>query len=392
MPKKTFLNGYPLPASDLNTYLMDQSVMTFASATARTSALPAPTEGMTTYLEDLNQVQVYNGTSWEGLVTTTNVGTLAPQGNAVINGGFDIWQRGTSFTANPTYTADRWFSIYDGSGSTRAITQQTHTPGSAPVSGEESQYFLRYSQSVAGTGGTYSAFTTRIEDVRTFAGKTVTLSFYAKAASTLTFLQAPILDQVFGSGGSAHVETPITVSSIGTSWVRYSYSVTLPSIAGKTIGSGSYLAITFYMPTNTTFTLDIDNVQLEAGSVATPFKRNAPSLQAELAACQRYYRKVLFTDGNQIAVGQALSATLVYGKVIDFEPMRATPTASVTGSFKVFNATGGAFLASSAAIISANINNAFFTGLTVATGLVAGNAVTIFSNASNCAIELGAEL
>lgn len=64
MAYKTFTNGSPLPASDLMTYLMNQSVMVFADATARSAALTAPTEGMITYLEDTGLVYVYNGSSW----------------------------------------------------------------------------------------------------------------------------------------------------------------------------------------------------------------------------------------------------------------------------------------------------------------------------------------
>lgn len=68
MPIKIFQNGYPLPASDINTYLMEQSVMTFASSTARATAIPTPTEGMLTYLEDTNVFQYYTGSAWANLV------------------------------------------------------------------------------------------------------------------------------------------------------------------------------------------------------------------------------------------------------------------------------------------------------------------------------------
>jgi hypothetical protein len=64
MAYKVFTNGSPLPASDLNTYLMNQSVMVFANSTARSAALTAPTEGMVTYLEDTGLVYVFNGSSW----------------------------------------------------------------------------------------------------------------------------------------------------------------------------------------------------------------------------------------------------------------------------------------------------------------------------------------
>lgn len=69
MPIKNFQNGYPLPASDLNTYLMNQSVMTFASSSARGTAITTPTEGMLTYLEDTNLFQYYTGSAWADLVS-----------------------------------------------------------------------------------------------------------------------------------------------------------------------------------------------------------------------------------------------------------------------------------------------------------------------------------
>lgn len=83
MPIKTFQNGYPLPASDLNTYLMNQSVMTFASSAARAAAVLTPNEGMLTWLEDTNVYQYYNGSAWTDLlpnltsyVTLTGTQTL----------------------------------------------------------------------------------------------------------------------------------------------------------------------------------------------------------------------------------------------------------------------------------------------------------------------------
>lgn len=64
MPRMTFTAGNDALASEVNTYLMDQAVMTFASASARDTAISSPTEGMITYLSDLNQYQTYNGSSW----------------------------------------------------------------------------------------------------------------------------------------------------------------------------------------------------------------------------------------------------------------------------------------------------------------------------------------
>jgi hypothetical protein len=64
MPFKDFVAGTPALASDINTYLMEQSVMTFTNSTARDAALPTPLEGMVCYLTASDHFQVYNGSAW----------------------------------------------------------------------------------------------------------------------------------------------------------------------------------------------------------------------------------------------------------------------------------------------------------------------------------------
>ena len=220
--------------------------------------------------------------------------------NKIINGDFGIWQRGTSFT-NPAggFTADRWAHNADGSGKTIVISQQAFTPGTAPVAGYEGTYFYRLNQTVAGTGGTFNVFQTGLEDVRLFAGQTVTLSLWAKAdASRLlgfTFVQD------FGSGGSSTVGTFLTGPTVTTAWSRYSVTLTIPSVAGKTIGTSSALRIQISVPVNTTQTVDVWGVQLEAGPVATPFTTASGTVQGELAACQRYYYRI--TNAGQTPLG-----------------------------------------------------------------------------------------
>jgi hypothetical protein len=70
MPRKTFVTGTVLTASDVNTFLMNQSVMVFASAAARNTAITAPTEGMIAYLSDTNALTLYDGAAWVGAVNT----------------------------------------------------------------------------------------------------------------------------------------------------------------------------------------------------------------------------------------------------------------------------------------------------------------------------------
>jgi hypothetical protein len=62
--KKTFVAGEVLTAQDVNDYLMDQSVMNFATSAARSSAIPTPTDGMVTYRQDIDALEVYNGAAY----------------------------------------------------------------------------------------------------------------------------------------------------------------------------------------------------------------------------------------------------------------------------------------------------------------------------------------
>lgn len=62
--RKVFAANEVLTAADVNGYLMDQSVMVFADATARTAAIGTPTEGMVAYLQSDESLSKYNGSDW----------------------------------------------------------------------------------------------------------------------------------------------------------------------------------------------------------------------------------------------------------------------------------------------------------------------------------------
>lgn len=68
--RKTFVAGNVLTATEVNEYLMDQAVMRFATASARSTALPTPSEGMVSYLDSTNVVEVYDGSSWNTISNT----------------------------------------------------------------------------------------------------------------------------------------------------------------------------------------------------------------------------------------------------------------------------------------------------------------------------------
>jgi hypothetical protein len=274
------------------------------------------------------QIKVYDGTQWVDLAQSVtdlsnyaNMTTTPISGfrNAIINGDFKVSQRGTSFTpASGAYTCDRWQVVFNGSGATRTVSQFAFTPGNA-ISGYESPFHLRYAQSVAGTGGTFSGLQQRIEDVRTFAGQTVTVSFWAKADASRSL--SPVIEQVYGSGGSSSNGLSLGTASLSTSWQRFTFTTTVPSISGKTVGTSSFLQLYFVLPINTTFTIDIWGVQVEPGTIATPFEQRP--IGTELALCQRYYEasNALYTNPGQ--------STMVYYRTS--KRFAATPTATTQG-------------------------------------------------------------
>ena len=89
MAYKTFTAGTLATASDVNTYLMNQSVMVFADATARNAALTAPTEGMVTYQNGSDHLTVYNGSAWIPFDTTWT--TYTPTlNNVTLGSGYTL--------------------------------------------------------------------------------------------------------------------------------------------------------------------------------------------------------------------------------------------------------------------------------------------------------------
>jgi hypothetical protein len=213
-------------------------------------------------------------------------GQYAAGKNAVINGAMNNWQRGTTFSNLNGYFADRFLTVPAGAVTTMTTTQQSFTAGTAPVAGYEASFFARNTITTVGTL-TNLDIQQRIENVRTFAGDTVTLSFWAKADSARTSLV--YLLQNFGSGGSGDVYSSTPALTLTTSWARYSFTISVASISGKTIGTSSYLAVGIRQVVSAGSVIDIWGVQLEEGSTATPFQTASGTIQGELALCQRYY-------------------------------------------------------------------------------------------------------
>jgi hypothetical protein len=269
-------------------------------------------------------------------VPSINSGPIVGR-NKLLNGDFSIWQRGTSFSfADSIFAADRFkFVTNGGTNGTGTVTQQTFTPGAAPVAGYESSYYLRYNLTATGTS-TQHYIQQNIEDVRTFAGQTITWSFWAKADSARVL--NPQVIQRFGTGGSGATVTLPSPITLTTSWVRYSGTVDVPSVSTKTIAAGSSLELRIYWTTAANTTIDFWGWQVEAGSVATPFHTATPNQQTELAACQRYYYRFAATATNQFfGSAYARSATNAFALIKLPVTMRVAPSLSFASGASYFN-------------------------------------------------------
>jgi hypothetical protein len=305
--------------------------------------------------------------------------------NKILNGDYNINQRNFTSSTDGSYGFDRWF--IDANAGPNTYSSQTFTPGAAPVAGYEGKNFAQV-VTTGQSGGAYCRLVQRIEDVRNFAGQTITISFWIKASSGTPTISADAL-QVFGSGGSSTVELRATGQVISTSWARYSFNITLGNLSGKTIGTNSYLQIGVLLSSSAVAhnnnTFQIWGVQAEAGSVATPFQTATGTLQGELAACQRYYwRNTPGTNYGTYGVGVAGSTTVAYIPIFLPVPMRITPTSiDVPTSASNLQLTNWGTTSWTPSAISIDASGSTFNTITVqatTTGLVTGQAVTIRNN------------
>lgn len=313
--------------------------------------------------------------------------------NKVINGGFDLWDYGNSDTySGSSYrfgAANRWryYSVTGGTGSA-TVSRQTFTPGQTDVPGNPT-YFLRWNQTVVGTSGlVYMA--TPIESVATQSGLSTTVSLYLKAATAVSVNVQAIQD--FGSGGSTSVSTSLGTADVTTAWQRFVFTATLPSVSGKTIGSGNHLLLALGISSLSTFTVDIADVQLEHGASATPFERRP--IATEEMLCQRY---LPVTDSAHVN-GQAYGTNAAYFHAPYRVPARVAPTGllltlalsnySVTNATFAYTAmTGGAL-----SFGSASTGGGSLTAVPSSSPFVAGNATGLLLSSGAKILWTGAEL
>ena len=355
---KLFATGDVLTAADVNNYLMLQTVMVFANSAARTTALSGVlAEGLVSYLKDTDVVEIYTGAAWVSLDdpnAVQNASYYAAGKNAIINGAFNVWQRGTSNTTTASaYTADRWQkggqTIF---GVSRQLTSDTTNLPTI-------QYCARVQRTAGSTSTAGWDFAQSLESATSqrFVGQTVILSYYARKGADFSSASSALTPQIYyGTGtdqsiiGTYTGATNVggTTATLTTTWQRFSTSVSIPVTATE-------MAINFYCAgvgtAGTNDYYEITGVQLEIGSTATAFQTASGTIGGELALCQRYYWRS--TGGSLYApYGTALAPTTTAMQIaIVFPvPMRVNPT-SVDSSTLQAN-DGNSVLALSAVALS----------------------------------------
>jgi hypothetical protein len=250
--------------------------------------------------EELNELKKPTGVAGEAMLraeTPQEQQALIGVGrrNLIINGDFDVWQRGTSFSAN-AYTADRWIS------SVGTVTKD----GAA----------LKH---VSTTTDPYLLY--KLEDVgNKLAGNKAVLSFYLKTSGSDNRLQyvtfsgtnyyhSQMYQLPSELEGYTHWVCPVEITSANTDMIRL--VIELHNVSGHT----SWLR----------------KVQLELGNVATPFEHR--SYGEELALCQRYYQKLGGTAYQAIGFGKIYAAGQTALAYVGFNtPMRTSPSVTEGGN------------------------------------------------------------
>jgi hypothetical protein len=253
--------------------------------------------------------------------------------NPTLNSAFQVWQRGTSMAGGSngtTFCADRWNAY--ATGSTTFSRQVTGDTTNLP----NIQYCARVSRDSGSTGTGVIIINQNFETVNTipFAGKTVTMSFYARKGANYSMASSNILSQLSTGTGTdqSYITTGYTGevalisqnSTLTTTWQRFTYTATVASNVTEmsmqwrftpvgTAGAADYFEIT--------------GVQLDVGSVALPFRTYAATIQGELAACQRYYYRNSGVSADYLANGLATSTTAGAFFYKFAQTMRVVPTA-----------------------------------------------------------------
>jgi hypothetical protein len=337
-------------------------------------------------------------------VRTAQVGAapLFAGKNAIINSAFDVWQRGTSLASTAAYnyyTADR-YPFNFGTNTTATISRQlTNDTTNLPFI----QYCARMQRNSGATTVANLAihYTLENQDTNRFIGQSVTFSFYARAganyssasnALNIAFASGTGTDQSIANGLTGQTNFITSTATLTTTWQRFTYTGTVPTTA-KQIGFFAYAVTSGTAGANDYY--EMTGLQLELGSTATAFARNATTSQGELAACQRYYYLLQSGQSKFFGTGTYISATNVYVTVPLPVTMRTSATLDIvtgTGYYIASSAGGGSDALNTLTIDGLSTTVIALYNNTQAAGTAGQGCVLLTQNSTSPYIAFSAEL
>jgi len=325
--------------------------------------------------EELNELRTPTGIAGEAMMradTPQEQFNLIGAGrkNLIINGGFDVWQRGTSSTTDYSYLADRWLHV-----NSTSTSRQTDAPSD-----------FAYSVEVGHTIATYPLVRQRIEAVncKHLAGKQLTVSFWAKNVSGTahTFVELQRANAPDNYSGVTGIVTHNF--GIGSSeWTYYTH--TFDALPSEAATNGFQMNIG--LQAQAAGTIRITGVQLELGKVATPFEHR--SYGEELALCQRYYEQI---DAEVLYpfISPATGISTIYAMApVYYAKKRVIPSISASGDFVLYD--GADKTVSAVDLQHTNTTRTSFRA--TSSGIVAGRSYKLqFHIAGDRCIKIDAEL
>ncbi len=233
---------------------------------------------------------------------TDNIGR-----NLLHNGLINVAQRGNGPWTTSVYTVDQWALVV--TLDSVSITRATLADADRAAIGDESAQFAIQNVFTGNSGATAVDYITqRVEDVYRLSENTVTVSFWAKAASGSPLIGINMI-QNFGTGGSPSTSVQVLATgntvTLSTSWARYTSTITVPSVAGKTTGTGSndYTGLQLFFSSGAnnnviagnigvqSCTIQLWGLQLEIASRVSALEK--PDPRYDLSNCQRFFTRLL---------------------------------------------------------------------------------------------------
>lgn len=388
------------------------------------TSIPAFTSGQVLTSSVMNDVK--------NNLDLSNAQSAYPYRNLIYNGAMQITQRAavgsaqTGKTTSGFYTADRFQHIISSLG-----TWTDTTVAEAPTgSGFRNSFKVECTTADASpAAGDYMLVRQQLEgqDLQriakgTSSAQALVLTFWVRSNVTGTFIvELEDLDN------TRSISKSYTVSASAT-WEKKEITFAADTTGAFDNDNAASASLNFWLGAGTTYTSgtlatnwgaqtnanravgqtnlasatsqywQITGVQLEAGSVSTPFE--FLPYETELAKCQRYYYRVTNNgNGSQIAYGAAYSSTNVQVFVPFPIQMRTVPTTcdttGATGDYGVTNATGGGLavsVAPSFTSAAASTAHGGYLMLTVSSGLTAGNVSVFYFRSTGGYLGFSAEL